>query len=96
MPHARKSLAGKKGRPSPEVSKPPFPAFRRPTLEEARHHGYESLQDRYVDYRRGEERNSGNEKNLDRFRAEFIELATSWQKQEESEEESPCLLYRMT
>jgi hypothetical protein len=83
------------------VERPPFPAIRWPTPEEARLHGYKTIKDWYVDYRRRTSRDSDQYKNeterkgearpeIERFAAEFVELENDRRKgkKEDENEES--------
>jgi hypothetical protein len=80
----------KKKRTYPEVERAPFPSPRWPKQEEAQIHGYETIKDWYLDYRR---RSSAREPSkgkqglsMDQLVAEFVELENE-QKQRTQEQE---------
>ena len=83
----------------PEVERPPFPSPRWPTQEEARIHGYRSIKEWYIDYRRRtsqehrlvydyrtkQDREKGARSEIERFTAEFVELENDCNERAEKE-----------
>jgi hypothetical protein len=64
----------KKVRSSSEVGRAPFPAVRWPYQEEAQLHGYETVKNWYVAYRKHSEASAGCQVNSRQYEVEFTEL----------------------